>query len=68
MVFGHFSDNPSDILFQCFERFGKRNDIPVVYTDDFGHGTKHAVFPIGSNVKFNADARTLEFMDYHDNT
>ena len=24
--------------------------------------------PIGSNVKFNADARTLEFMDYHDNT
>lgn len=31
VLFGHFSDNPPDILFQCFERFGKRNDIPVVY-------------------------------------
>jgi len=63
LIFGHYSNNPPDILFQCLERFAKRNNIPVVYTDDFGHGTKHAVFPIGVNARLDADAHTLEFLD-----
>jgi muramoyltetrapeptide carboxypeptidase len=62
LIFGHYSDNPPDILFQCIERFGKRNNIPVVYTDDFGHGSKHAIFPIGADARLDADAHTLEFL------
>jgi muramoyltetrapeptide carboxypeptidase len=64
LIFGHYSENPPDVLFQCLERFAKRNDIPMVYTDDFGHGTKHAVFPIGVNARLEADAHSLEFLDY----
>ena len=62
VIFGHYSDNPPDNLFQCFERFAKRNNISAVYTDDFGHGSKHAVFPIGINAKLDADAHLLEFL------
>ena len=63
LIFGHYSDNPPKILFQCIERFVVRNNIPVVYTDDFGHGTKHAILPIGVNATLNADAQTLEFLN-----
>ena len=63
VIFGHYSANPPDVLFECFERFVKRNNLPAVYTDDFGHGTKHAIFPIGMNAKLDVDAQTLEFVD-----
>lgn len=64
VIFGHYSDNPPEILMQCLERFAKRNNIPAVYTDDFGHGTKHAIFPIGVRARLDADTHTLEFLDY----
>lgn len=63
VIFGHYSVNPPDILFGCFERFAKRNKIPAVYTDDFGHGTKHAILPIGMNARLDADGQKLEFVD-----
>lgn len=62
VIFGHYSDTPPDTLFRCFERFAKRNNIPAVYTDDFGHGTKHAIFPIGVSARLDADAHLLEFL------
>ena len=61
LVFGHYSENVPDDLFRCLQRFGMNHNIPVVYTDDFGHGTKHAVFPIGANAKLDADERHMSF-------
>ncbi len=61
LVFGHYSENVPESLLQCLKRIGKRNGIPVVYTDDFGHGSKHAVFPIGMQGELDADAQTLTF-------
>jgi muramoyltetrapeptide carboxypeptidase len=63
VIFGHYSDEPPETLFGVFERFAKRNDIPAVYTDDFGHGTKHAILPIGVSAKLDADAQTLIFLE-----
>ncbi|GHU35587.1 peptidase S66 [Clostridia bacterium] len=64
VIFGHYSDAPSETLFGVFERFAKRNNIPAVYTDDFGHGTKHAIFPIGASARLDTITHTLEFYDY----
>ncbi len=64
LIFGHYSVNLPVDLEKVLERFGKRNKIPVVYTDDFGHGTKHAILPIGTNAKLDANNHTIEFYDY----
>ncbi|MCL2421842.1 MAG: LD-carboxypeptidase [Defluviitaleaceae bacterium] len=62
LVFGHYSvDIPHDLLY-CLERFGKRHNIPVLYTDDFGHGTRHGILPIGVRAKLDADAQCLDFV------
>ena len=62
LIFGHFAENVPDDLLRCLERFGAKHSIPVVYTDDFGHGTKHAVFPIGIDARLDADDQSLCFL------
>jgi muramoyltetrapeptide carboxypeptidase LdcA involved in peptidoglycan recycling len=36
-----------------------------VYTDDFGHGTRHAIFPIGVDTTLDATKQTLTFHGIH---
>ncbi|GHU70633.1 peptidase S66 [Clostridia bacterium] len=60
-IFGHFADQAPDVLLRRMERLGRAHDIPVVYTDDFGHGTRHAIFPIGVRASLDTNARTLNF-------
>jgi len=61
LIFGHYADTVPENLLNYLERFGKSHDIPVVYTDDFGHGTKHAILPIGVKAKLNATTKRLTF-------
>jgi len=61
LVFGHYFVYVSDDLLCCLERFGAEHNIPVVYTDDFGHGTRHAIFPIGMNARLDADKQSMVF-------
>jgi muramoyltetrapeptide carboxypeptidase len=61
LIFGHYSVTVPDDLLYCLERFGNKHNIPVVYTDDFGHGTRHAIFPIGVNASLDSDKQTLTF-------
>ena len=62
LLFGHYSTNESQELFDRLRRFGEKNDIPVVYCDDFGHGINHAIFPIGAKAKLDADAPGMVFL------
>ncbi|MCL2407257.1 MAG: LD-carboxypeptidase [Defluviitaleaceae bacterium] len=63
LVFGHYStDEPYD-LFKCLKRFGERHGIPVLYTDDYGHGTRHGILPIGLKAEFDADKQSIEFLN-----
>ena len=62
LIFGHYSTDIPDDLLRCLERFGAKHNIPVVYTDDFGHGTRHAILAIGSNAALDADKQTLIFL------
>jgi len=61
LIFGHYADTVPDDLLKYLKRFGKEHGIPVVYTDDFGHGTKHAILPIGVTAKLDANAKRLRF-------
>jgi muramoyltetrapeptide carboxypeptidase len=62
LIFGHYAENVPEDLFRCLERFGERHNIPVVYSDDFGHGTRHAVLPIGVNAALNTAKKELLFL------
>lgn len=61
LIFGHYSNNMPDELLHCLERFGAGHNIPVIYTDDFGHGTRHAILPVGRIAKLDADDQCLVF-------
>ena len=65
LIFGHYSVNVPDDLLRCLERFGIKHNIPVIYTDDFGHGTRHAILPIGVTAKLDADNQSMSFCKYH---
>lgn len=60
LLFGHYSDDISSLL-EVLERFGQKYSIPVAYCDDFGHGTNHAIFPIGRRAILDTKNKTLLF-------
>lgn len=61
LLFGHYSDDASPSLFEVLKRFGNKYHIPVAYCDDFGHGTNHAIFPIGKEAVLDTENKTLSF-------
>ena len=61
LIFGHFAVEVPEDLLRCLGRFGDKYNIPVVYTDDFGHGTRHAILPIGMDAALDADGQRLVF-------
>lgn len=63
LLFGHYSTPLSELLLDRLKRLGEKNQIPVVYCDDFGHGINHAILPIGGRVCLNAVDKTMKFMD-----
>ncbi len=61
LLFGHYSDEASPLLFEVLERFGKKYSIPIAYCDDFGHGVNHAIFPIGREAVLDTGKKALLF-------
>lgn len=62
LIFGHFSEDVPEDLFRCLRRFGDAHNIPVLYTDDFGHGTRHGILPIGIEAELDANEQRVEFL------
>ena len=63
IIFGHYSENVPTELLNRLKRFGEKYKVPVVYTDDFGHGINHAIFPIGADVQLNSEKPSLCFLN-----
>lgn len=63
LIFGHYSNDVPETLLQRLERFGEKYSIPLIYTDDFGHFTKHSILPIGVSARLDADAQKLLFIE-----
>ncbi len=59
VIFGHYSEKINPQLLGRLKRLGERYRIPVVYCDDFGHGTNHAVLPIGRTAELDTEKKTL---------
>jgi muramoyltetrapeptide carboxypeptidase len=64
LIFGHYSENEYPELNQCLERFGRRHKIPVMMSDDFGHGINHGIFPIGCRAEMDTTDETIKFVSY----
>jgi len=64
LIFGHYSENESPELIQCLERFGRKYKIPVIMSDDFGHGINHGIFPIGCKAEMDTSSETINFLSY----
>lgn len=61
LLFGHYSDDISPLLFEILKRFGEKYGIPIAYCDDFGHGVNHAIFPIGREAFLDTENHMLLF-------
>lgn len=55
LVFGCYSDPADRDLLGLLAQFGDTHGIPVAYSGDFGHGTRHAILPIGARAALNDD-------------
>jgi len=63
LFFGHYAEELPEDMWNCMARFCERTGLPAIYTDDFGHGIRHGILPIGGRAILNADAQTLTFTD-----
>ena len=59
VIFGHSFEKDRQGLLDRLKRLGEQYQIPVVYCDDFGHGTNHAILPIGRTVELDTKEKTL---------
>ena len=62
VIFGNYSDEEHPELLWRLKRMGERWQIPVVYCDDFGHGSSHAVLPVGRKVRLDAGEERLIYL------
>lgn len=58
LVFGTFSDDKAqaDVLLGILERFCRKYHIAGVKCDDFGHGARHGIIPIGLDAVLDAQS------------
>lgn len=68
VIFGQFTDSSGDeedgTLQDCFDDFLQGTNLPAVTDFNFGHTVSRRVMPLGGLVRFDADATTLEILQY----
>lgn len=72
LIFGHYSENAEpfyegsnkskdEIVDEILFRIGEKHRIPVVRTDDFGHGACNQILPIGVRAVLDAREKNVRF-------
>lgn len=61
LIWGHYAQQTPVDLLNRLARFGEKHQVPVVYTDDFGHGVYHGILPIGIQGTLDATNKKLWF-------
>lgn len=61
LLFGHYSAPVNEDLLRRLRRLGEKWNIPVAYSDDFGHGANRAILPIGAEATLDAERHTLNY-------
>lgn len=62
VLFGNYADAENPELLGCLLRFGERHGIPMVKCDDFGHGARHGILPIGRRARLDAEKGELFYL------
>lgn len=65
LIFGCYQSTPNLMLMEGLQRLAQRHSIPVVMTDDFGHGLCHGLLPIGRRAVLNSQTGQL-YYEYFD--
>ncbi len=63
LIFGHYSEHPQPLIEEILGRIGNKYNIPVVWTEDYGHGKFNSLFPIGVNAELDADTGSFQFLE-----
>lgn len=63
LIMGHYSQPYNAAVTPILNRLAKRYGIPVVRTDDFGHGDRHAIIPIGVCGELDGFAQSLSILE-----
>ncbi len=64
-VFGCYNSDlvPPEPLAALLRLIGERHGIPVVYTVDIGHGSRHGILPVGCRVRLDGQDASLRFLE-----
>ena len=62
LLFGSYSEIVPEQLLERLRRFGGKHNIPVAYCDDFGHGSNHAILPIGCHALLDTQINSMQFI------
>lgn len=62
MVVGHYAAKPCPEFDALLARIAQRYDIPLLKTEDFGHGVHNAVLPLGVHARLDAAVGTLSLL------
>lgn len=54
VIIGYYDNDIPNEFFEVLLSFAKRTSLPIVYTDDFGHGVKQGIIPIGVEARLTA--------------
>ncbi len=63
LIFGHYSAEPSPVIDDILRRIGERYGIPVVRTEDFGHGENGAILPISVRARLDTADMSFELLE-----
>lgn len=61
LLFGHYSAPVNEYLLERLRRLGEKWQIPVAYSDDFGHGGNRAILPIGVKATLDTERGALKY-------
>lgn len=63
LIFGHYSTNDNPLIDDILYRIGKKYHIPVVRSEDYGHGSNNAILPIGIPAILDTDSESFELLE-----
>lgn len=63
LIFGHYSLDEYPVIDEILARLGNRYGIPVVRTEDFGHGENGAILPISIKAELDTSDMSFRLLD-----
>lgn len=63
ILFGQYDREPNPFVLERIAWLGEKYHIPTAYSEDFGHGSHHAILRIGAGVCLDTASGTLTYTE-----